>query len=414
MPATEPRPVAPARFRAYGPKGLKASGVDREKRVVNGYAVITRGEALGHGVWIDSDMLDQVVEQGNAAPKGVKSRFTHPGLCSDGLGKYLGRARNFRRDGDVVRADLHFSPVTAKSPEFDKDPAEYIMDLAEKDPEAFATSIVYYPDRGAEDRFTADNTDEHGDFISPDEDNARNLPHSRCASLEASDLVDEPAANPGGFFSRGEEAAVNAEKFLSWILGESDVAPGPEAMGGGDPNRIREFVYGFLARHNLEVIPKRAAKAQEAEMPDVQKPEKGDPMQAAREQFAANVKALREAFPKDEAFAVQCAADGLSVEQAKAKHADVLSERLSAAEKTISERDAQVAKLSEENAGIKAQLLAGAKPVPAGIETKVAETPEAQFAASADLQAEFGTVEAYKAFRKATADGNARILKSAK
>ncbi|HOQ60371.1 MAG TPA: hypothetical protein PKZ08_07115, partial [Vicinamibacterales bacterium] len=362
-PATT-APKAPARFRAYGPKGLKAAAVDREKRVITGYAVITRGEALGHGLWIDSEMLDQVVTHGNAAPKGIKSRFTHPGLCSDGLGKYLGRARNFRREGDVVRADLHFSPVTAKAPEFNQDPAEYIMDLAEKDPQAFATSIVYYPDRGAESRHQADHTDEDGDFISPDKDNTRDLPHARLASLEASDLVDEPAANPGGFFSQSEETAVVAEQFLSWILGESDVAPGPEAMGGGDPNRIREFFYGFLDRHGLEVAPKRAAEAQEATMADQSTPPTGDPMQAAREQFAANLKALREAFPKDESFAVQCAADGLTVEQAKARYCDVLAGKLAAAEVQLAERDKTLAALQAENAGIKQQLLAGAAPVP--------------------------------------------------
>lgn len=367
-PATT-RPKSTARFRAYGPKGLKAVGVDREKRIIRGYAVITRGEALGHGMWIDSDMLDQVVREGNAAPKGIKSRFTHPGLCSDGLGKYLGRARNFRRDDDVVRADLHFSDVTAKAPEYDKDPAEYIMDLAEKDPQAFATSIVYYPDRGAESRHQADHTDEDGDFISPDEDNTRDLPHARLASLVASDLVDEPAANPGGFFSQSEETAVVAEQFLSWILGESDVAPGPEAMGGGDPNRIREFVYGFLDRHGLEVGPKRTPAVQEAPVADPKStPPAGDPRQVAREEFAANLKALRESFPQDEAFAVQCAADGLTVEQAKAKYCAVLETRLAAVTAQLAESEKAVAALKAENAGIKQQLLAGAPPVPAGRE----------------------------------------------
>jgi len=63
-PATT-APKAPARFRAYGPKGLKAAAVDREKRVITGYAVITRGEALG------SRAVEHVAHVGN--PRSARS-----------------------------------------------------------------------------------------------------------------------------------------------------------------------------------------------------------------------------------------------------------------------------------------------------------------------------------------------------
>ena len=46
-------------------------------------------EALGHGMMIDEVTLDQVVAYGNVLAKGVKCRFTHPGLSSDGLGSLL-------------------------------------------------------------------------------------------------------------------------------------------------------------------------------------------------------------------------------------------------------------------------------------------------------------------------------------
>ena len=131
-----------------------AQGVDREARVIRGYSVVTRGEAKGHEAWIDETFLDQVVAVGNAIDTGLKSRFTHPGLCSDGLGKFLGRTRNFRRvDGRVV-GDLHFAQAGSKSP--DGDLAGYVMDLADEDPDAFGASIVFYHDMGAEQEFKSE------------------------------------------------------------------------------------------------------------------------------------------------------------------------------------------------------------------------------------------------------------------
>lgn len=367
---TAPRFRAPARFRASGPRrGLRASTVDRENRVITGYAVITRGEALGHGIWVDDVMLDQTVAAGNVKPNGAKTRFTHPGLCSDGLGKYLGRSKNFRRDGDIVRADLHFAAAASKSPEMDQDPVEYLMDMAEEDPEAFAASIIFWRDYGAEDRFVAEHEDKDGKFVSPDPANKRNYIHGRLAKLDASDIVDESAANPGGFFSRGEETAAKAESLLSWIFGVSDIEPDPETLGGGQPSRVREFVEGFMDRHGLKVVPnEQAVPGKESHVADETKPEKGDPMQAAREQFAAQLAALKAAFPADEAFAVKCAADGcLDVDAASVRYLAVVQEQLVAERKVSAELKAKAEALAAENAGIKAQLLTGEKPVDHGV-----------------------------------------------
>ena len=378
--------------------------VDRMERIIYGYAVITRGEALGHGVWVDSEMLDQVVAAGNALPKGAKTRFTHPGLCSDGLGKYLGRSRNFRRDGDVVRANLHLSVVAGKSPEATNDPAEYIMAFAEEDPDAFGSSIVFWPDQGAMVCFADEHEDEDGEFQSPDELNVRNLPHGRLAKLDACDIVGDPAANPGGFFSSGDESAARAEQVLSWVFGLTEVAPAPETLGGGQPNRIREFVNGFMARHDLVVVPAARPTQKEAIMPNQNKscalqgeggpaycvckdcgysedyagspcgektcPTCGNPLVGADEKPAAPVeepaapveesrphwKALKAAFPTDRPFAIQCFDEGLSLAAAQAKFASVTQARLA-------EQDAEVRRLREENAGLRTQMLGGAAPV---------------------------------------------------
>ena len=54
-------------FRAGIAKGIKdgKSGVDREKGVIYRFAVISTGEALGHGIEIDDETLDGIVELGD-------------------------------------------------------------------------------------------------------------------------------------------------------------------------------------------------------------------------------------------------------------------------------------------------------------------------------------------------------------
>jgi HK97 family phage major capsid protein len=228
--------------------------VDAESRVIRGFAVITAGvEALGHGEFIDDTFAQQVVSAGNHSEKGVKVRFTHPGLSADGLGTMLGRAQRFRlRDGRVL-ADLHFIDAASDAPERG-DIAGYVMKLAEEAPEHFGASIVFSPDLGAMEKFSLGNLNEEGEFESPDERNTRNLPHSRLSRLWATDIVDEPAANPAGMFSfpKGSEIAARAEAFVSYALGLSDVAP-PEIASGPHPDRAKRFIQDYLARHGLKI-----------------------------------------------------------------------------------------------------------------------------------------------------------------
>lgn len=295
------------RDRAPVAMGLKQGdepAVDRDNRVVRGYSVITRGEALGHGFWIDSKALDQVVKLGKAASKkgeGVKSRFTHPDICNDGLGKYLGRTRGFTRDGDQVRGDLYLAEVASESP--DGDLAGYVMGLAEEDPGAFAASIVFHHDRKAEADFRQkhllwDDEYQGKRFTSPDPDNIKNLPHIRLSDLAASDIVDEAAANEG-FFGRKSTGslAVAADNFLSFAFLDGE-RPAEDAFGL-DPDRATTFVHRWLDRHGLRVEsdptkkPNRPALSAEATN---SQPPRGEEehMSEQKEQEAAQQKAAEE------------------------------------------------------------------------------------------------------------------------
>lgn len=246
---TSPTDV-PTRLRTQPARGGKLR-VDRDAGIIRGIAVITRGEALGHDLWIDSDFLSEVADAGKDAKAGVKARFTHPGLSADGLGSFLGRAKDLRLDSDIVRGDLHLSDTAYDTPKGDL--ATYVMDMAEMEPDMFGSSIVFYEDIGAESRHRAEHEDEDGNFGSPDEDNVSNFPHARLAQLRAVDMVDSPGANPEGLFHR-DDIHSEAEALAEYALGLSDRKP-QTVHFGLDGDRVRPFVARFLETHGLRITP---------------------------------------------------------------------------------------------------------------------------------------------------------------
>lgn len=163
-------------------------GVDREKRVLRGYVVAQRGafKTEGRGQF-DDESLAQIVRLMKSNPKGTKSRFAHPTLSDDGLGKFLGRSWDPRIDGDRVRADLHLSASSFESPAGNL--GGYILDLAESDPDALSSSLVIQTDK-------LPVLDEHG---RPELDEAgKEIPPIwRPTKIHASDIVDEGDAVDG-------------------------------------------------------------------------------------------------------------------------------------------------------------------------------------------------------------------------
>lgn len=245
-------------------RSVDPEGGDNGAGVIRGMAIITRGEALGHELWIDTVMLQSVADAINATEGGAKARFTHPGLSGDGMGKFTGRVKNASVDGDVVRGDLHFSQSAHDTP--DGNLAGYLMELAHDDAAAFGNSIAFEEDFDAETEFMMEHgatVDKYGyvdfnKFKSPDEDNTENYAHARLKELRAVDAVDEPAANPNGLFHRGQQFAQEADSLLSWSLGLSDKRPTLTSLDI-DADRVGGFVQRFLDRHNLEVKSKGSA-----------------------------------------------------------------------------------------------------------------------------------------------------------
>jgi hypothetical protein len=221
------------------------TGGDFGAGLIRGVALVTRGEADGHYFWMDSVFLRQVADALNADPKGVTVAFGHPDHRGGTLDSGLGRAKNAVIDGDVVRGDLHFTKSSHNGPRGDL--SAFVMDRAEEDPEGFGMSIRFDHDYANEELFYLENGG-WGAFVSPDPDNALNLPHARLARLRGADAVDQPAGNPDGLFS----VPADAEAFFAYMLGVSDTRPASAALGI-DPDRARSLAARYLSDRGLKV-----------------------------------------------------------------------------------------------------------------------------------------------------------------
>ncbi|HEX9091477.1 MAG TPA: hypothetical protein VF831_08295, partial [Anaerolineales bacterium] len=164
--------------------------------LIMGVSVATTGEAAGHRLLFDEQSLAQLQQIASSKSGGIKSRFTHPDWFHDGLGKYLGRFRNFRVDGSKLVADLAISKTAHTSPA--SDIGKYVLDLATEDPGSFGVSVVIdldrvWPTRDGQERPAAGGR--------PDNATTK-MPVARITQLYAADLVDEPALNPNGLFRK--------------------------------------------------------------------------------------------------------------------------------------------------------------------------------------------------------------------
>ncbi len=229
-------------------QGSDAKPVDREKGIIRGASAMQAVEALGHGVLIDAVALGQVRDFGNSAAKGAKSRFTHPGMCSDGMGKMLGRMQNFRIEGDKVVGDLHLADSASRTPEGDL--RGYVLDLAEEDPSAFGMSVVISTFRvwkltnGTEIR-TDDDSLKRGSgwdvYYERPTNATTESPFVRVTELHAVDVVDEPAANRDGLFS-AFSGTTNADAELAF----EQIDALRDRMNLS-PEKAREFIDRYFA-----------------------------------------------------------------------------------------------------------------------------------------------------------------------
>lgn len=222
---TKPRPIGvgyPLRALRGLPTGAR---VDHERRVVYGVAVMQLGalnEPDSRPYFADATTIKQVLALGKSNPKGVKSRWTHPNMSNDGMGKFLGRLRNFRpnEDKSTVLADLHLSPIAFRGE--DGGLGQQTLDMADQEPDAFGLSVAPVWDFEEMDRL------ETKEGTQP----------MRFKKLMAADVVDEPAATRGGIFGGEPLSLATAPHQLTNALNQ--------LFADATPDVIRDRAGGFI------------------------------------------------------------------------------------------------------------------------------------------------------------------------
>ena len=194
-------------------KSKPTGEVNREAGIIEGVKVCTAGEAQGHDVSLDAEFIDTVVRFGNERKQGLKARFGHPNMCSTALGTFLGRYKNFRKetttrdDGSealAAVADMFLSNEAKETPNGNL--YDYVLGLAENEPDMFGTSIVFTPGREYRKTKDGENAYSSGESADPKEPLSDEV-YVECKSLHACDCVDDPAANDG-LFSRFSQETV--------------------------------------------------------------------------------------------------------------------------------------------------------------------------------------------------------------
>ena len=206
------------------------------QKLFKGISVITAGPALGHGMIIDADTLEQVVQAGNDLGQ-VKVLSDH----SSSVSNIIGYLENFTLDGGRVRADLTLFES--------HEGFAYFSELIGTLPGQIGFSISF----SGVPRMAEDGTQ-----------------LADVSTLYSVDLVTTPAANPTGVYS----ARVDTRKSLNMDTIVKESAPvieaAPEAPAAPAFNaeqaiaalsaRIDELVGKFAAK--FEAVVEEAAVAE--------------------------------------------------------------------------------------------------------------------------------------------------------
>lgn len=153
---------------AFGAK-FTLDRIDKDNAVIKGVAVVTAGMANG-GV-MDERSLQQIKACCETYANGLKVVDRHT-KGTDSIFATAGILKNFRIDGGKLLADLHLLRSEPNAPK--------LLEMAEKMPDTFGLSVAF----SGVDEVIAGET------------------HWRCSEIYNAALVDVPAANPTGLFSK--------------------------------------------------------------------------------------------------------------------------------------------------------------------------------------------------------------------
>ena len=197
--------AAPKTVSLFIPMSLAAEDIDVDVKngTLRNVSFISRGPAIGHKAWVGDELLQLVVDDTTLQQafdslkpktKGVKSRVGHP-LFEDGILSRIGRSSVKMLDlkAGKVRGDLKLGDYSKSTPKGDL--WTYVLGLTQEEGDDVGLSIIFEP-APSEKTTTADGF---------------SVVAARVRNVLAVDLVDDPAANPDGLFSRGDEPADGPE-----------------------------------------------------------------------------------------------------------------------------------------------------------------------------------------------------------
>lgn len=164
---------------------------------IEGVTIGQPGEAKGHGFHVESSFLEKLMRLGNESQKGIKVRFGHPGYGKETLGTFVGRANNFRMEGDKLKATISLSEVAKKSPYGDL--YSYLTGMADKEPDMLGMSVSVSPRKFYQ-------YNKEGDKILVDDytyDRSKQV-YVDFDEFSAVDFVDAGAITPEGLFQIGD------------------------------------------------------------------------------------------------------------------------------------------------------------------------------------------------------------------
>jgi hypothetical protein len=141
--------------------------IDFDAGIIRNVSVMTKGPARGHELMIDDTTLEQVLSAANEFQNGVKVKVDHGG----GVFSIVGSVKNFRIEGDKLKADLHLLKTAEK--------VAHILELARELPDTFGMSVSIHGQHETKDGET----------------------FARCSRIRSCDIVTDPAANPDGLLS---------------------------------------------------------------------------------------------------------------------------------------------------------------------------------------------------------------------
>lgn len=194
-------------------------------------SVITAGPALGHGMVVDADTLDQVVQAGNAAGQ-VKVLSDH----SSSISNIIGYLEGFALDGGRVRADL----ILFES----HDGFQYFSEIISTLPTqiGFSISFAGIP-REAQDGTVLANV----------------------TNLYSVDLVLNPAANPTGVF-RAQVDSVQS------LMTDTKVEQAPEIVTAPAPAALETKLAEPTIGDVLAVVNQILSKLTSDAAPEIEMP----------------------------------------------------------------------------------------------------------------------------------------------